>query len=56
MLYRFAIGLGLLLLGAYIGRELTRTQPVRTALLKDARPARLERPTSPPPRNKLYLH
>jgi len=55
MLYRVALGLGLLLLGAYIGRELSRTQPVRTSL-KDARPLRLDRPTPSGGRSKVFLH
>jgi len=54
MLYRFALGLGLVLLGAYVSRELSRTKPVRTAI-KNTRPMRLERPSAPA-RSKVYLH
>lgn len=58
MLYRFALGLGLLLLGAYIGRELARTQPTRTALKErrtETRSARLEHLRTPA-KSKIFLH
>lgn len=32
MLYRILVGLGLAFLGYYLGREVSRTQPVRVAL------------------------
>lgn len=58
MFYRVALGLGLLLLGAYIGRELTRTRPIRTALQErrnETRPTHVEHPATPR-RNKISLH
>lgn len=54
MLYRFALGIGLLLLGAFVGRELSRTRPMRQALEAE-RHAALPRPAAPPTR-KVWIH
>jgi hypothetical protein len=54
MLYRFALALGLLALGVHVGREITRTKPVR-AELKQARVTRPTRLTTPRT-SKVSLH
>lgn len=55
MLYRFALGIGLLLLGAFVGRETSRTAPVRRALRVQRQNMALLRPTAPPSR-KISIH
>ena len=40
MLYRLAFALGLLFLGIYIGREVSRTRPVRLRIVRSPSPAR----------------
>lgn len=55
MLYRFALGVGLLLLGAFVGRELSRGRPVRQALRAPRRAALIHPVTAPAPR-KVSLH
>ena len=53
MFYRVALGFGLLLLGAVIGRELRRTAPVRKALQTQRR---LHIINTPPATKKMSLH
>ncbi len=54
MFYRFVLALGLLALGVHLGREITRTKPVRAQLKQTrlARPARLIAPRT----SKVSLH
>ena len=56
MLYRFALGIGLLLLGAFVGREMSRTRPVRQALKAQRHNVALLRPTAAPPSRKISIH
>jgi hypothetical protein len=53
MLYRLALGLGMLLVGLYVGREVSRTRPVRAM-----RHARAPRPTKrlSVPDQKVSIH
>lgn len=53
MLYRLAIGFGLLLLGAVIGRDFRRTAPTRKALQNRRR---LHVIADAPPIKKISLH
>lgn len=46
MFYRIALALALLALGVHVGREVSRTKPVRTQL-KQSRLARSSRLTAP---------
>lgn len=52
MLYRFALALGLFLLGMRVGRELSRTAPVRARLKQSLAAPRLHLV----PTNKALLH
>ena len=54
MLYRLAFALGLLFLGIYIGREVSRTRPVRLRLVR-SRPSPTRRLTAAPV-GKTSLH
>jgi hypothetical protein len=55
MLYRFALGLGLLLIGLHVGRETSRTRPARASI----RQARVHRQVKQPlsvPNQKVSVH
>jgi len=54
MLYRLAFALGLLFLGIYIGREVSRTRPVRLRIVR-AHPSPAKRLTTAPG-GKASLH
>lgn len=54
MLYRFALAVGLLVLGIHVGREIAHTKPMR-AQLKQARLTRPDR-LSTPRTSKVSLH
>ncbi len=55
MFYRFALGVGLLLLGAFIGRELSQTRPARKMLRAQRNPVVALRPVTSPTR-KISIH
>ena len=55
MFYRFALGVGLLLLGAFVGREVSRTRPIRKTLKAQRHHVALLRQT-PPPTRKVWIH
>ena len=55
MFYRLALGVGLLLLGAFVGREISRTRPVRQKLKAQRQHVALLRQTTAPTR-KVWIH
>ena len=55
MFYRFALGVGLLLLGAFVGREVSRTRPVRQQLKARRRQVALL-PQPAAPTRKVWIH
>jgi hypothetical protein len=55
MIYRFALGIGLLLLGLHVGREVARSRPARMAL-KQARAQQQQLKRLTVPAQKISVH
>ncbi len=51
MILRLLVGVGLLALGYYVGREVGRTEPIREELRKAREEKPHKRAASPPPRS-----